>query len=61
MHDGFKLHIGRGLIVWILCNIFMMIICKIDPGHLECNTMTSGILYSMLCMIPGAVAAVEID
>lgn len=55
-----KLHIGRGLIVYILCNIFMIILCKINPENLESNTMITGIIYSMLCTLPGMLAAIEI-
>ena len=58
--QNIKLHIGRGLLVYILGNIFMIILCKINPENLESNTMIAGIIYSMLCTLPAILAAIEI-
>ena len=59
--QNIKLHIGRGLLIYILGNIFMIILCKINPENLESNTMIAGIIYSMLCTLPGMLAAIEIE
>ena len=58
--QNIKLHIGRGLLVYILGNIFMIILCKINPENLESNTMIAVIIYSMLCTLPAILAAIEI-
>lgn len=42
----------KGLVMWFIGAILMLVLCYVFPGIILSDTMASGIVYCMLLWIP---------